>query len=106
MNDKILDDALSKWKDGRVPPTGEFPDAADFEKKFFERAAQEEALRDALKKRRMRVLSLAAVFVLTFCVVISATIFGVRTYKPALPAAMESPKAYNVETLRHKRNSR
>ena len=72
MNDKILDDALQSWKDGHVPPTGKFTDAAKFEKKFFARAAQEDALRAALRKRRMKILSLAAVFMLTFGVVITA----------------------------------
>ena len=32
MNDKILDDALKEWKDGRVPQAGDFSGSADFEK--------------------------------------------------------------------------
>ena len=72
MNDKFLDDALKEWKDGRNIRPGEFSDAADFEKKFFEHAAQEEALRAALKRRRGKIFALAAVCVLTCGVVITA----------------------------------
>ena len=84
MNDKILDDALTQLKAEKTPHAGEFSDAADFERKFFERAAREEALRDAMKRRSRKIFAFAAVFALAFGVAVTAAIPMV--YKRSEPA--------------------
>ena len=115
MTDKILDDTLKGWKDGRIPPTGKFSEAADFEEKFFARAAQEEALRAALKKRRMRIWAFAAVFVLAFVVVITTVTDPVASprrkihaaERPEMPVmkACEAPTAAQADHDKSFRNS-